>query len=76
LNTSKSGIWDYEVRQGKVEQKFLNDSGERPSKSVVLSESLNNLGPEIIEDIKNTLSKYDVKGMNLFLVNDDSLKLY
>ena len=75
LNTSKSDIWDYEVRQGKVEQKFLNDSGESPSIGSFTS-ALNNLGPEIIEDIKNTLSKYDVKGMNLFLVNDDSLKLY
>ena len=75
LNTSKSGIWDYEVRQGKVEQKFLNDSGESPSIGSFTS-ALNNLGPEIIEDIKNTLSKYDVKGTNLFLVNDDSLKLY
>ena len=31
LNESKSGVWDYEIRQGQVEQKFLNDSNESPS---------------------------------------------
>lgn len=75
LNESKSGIWDYEVSQGKVEQKFLNDSKESPSIGSFTT-ALNNLGTEILEDIKNTLLKYDMKSMNLFLVNDDSLTLY
>ena len=75
LNESKSGIWDYKVSQGEVEQKFLNDSTESPSIGGFTS-ALNSLGSEAIVNIKNTLSKYDITGTNLFLINNDSLTEY
>jgi len=75
LNESKSGIWDYKISQGEVEQKFLNDIKESPSIGGFTT-ALNSLGSEAIADIKNTLSKYDITGTNLFLINDDSLTEY
>jgi len=75
LNESKSGIWDYKVSQGEVEQKFLNDTTESPSIGG-FTNALNSLGADAVIDIKNTLSKYDMTGTNLFLVNDDSLTEY
>ena len=75
LNESKSGIWDYKVSQGEVEQKFLNDISESPSIGGFTS-ALNSLGSEAIVNIKNTLSKYDITGTNLFLINNDSLTEY
>jgi hypothetical protein len=75
LNESKSGIWDYKINQGEVEQKFLNDNTESPSIGGFTT-ALNGLGADAVIDIKNTLSKYDMTGTNLFLVNDDSLTEY
>lgn len=75
LNESKSGIWDYKISQGEVEQKFLNNNTESPSIGGFTT-ALNGLGTDAVIDIKNTLSKYDMTGTNLFLVNDDSLTEY
>jgi len=75
LNESKSGIWDYKINQGEVEQKFLNDNTESPSIGGFTT-ALTSLGSEAVANIKNTLSKYDITGTNLFLVNDDSLTEY
>lgn len=75
LNESKSGIWDYKINQGEVEQKFLNDNTESPSIGGFTT-ALTILGSEAVANIKNTLSKYDITGTNLFLVNDDSLTEY
>ena len=68
-------IWDYEVRAGKVEQKFSNKANENPSIGS-FTNALKDLGKDAIEDIKNTLAKYEVNGTNLFIVNDDSLRQY
>jgi hypothetical protein len=75
LNESKSGVWDYEIRQGQVEQKFINDSNESPSIGG-FTNALNSLGTDAVTDIKNTLSNYGITGTNLFLINDDSLTEY
>jgi hypothetical protein len=77
LNESKSGVWDYEIRQGQVEQKFLNDSTESPSIGG-FTNALNSLGADAIATIKNTLSKNrpEITGTNLFLVNDDEITEY
>lgn len=75
LNESKSGIWDYKINQGEVEQKFLNDNTESPSIGGFTT-ALTSLGSEAVANIKNTLSKYDITGTNLFLVNNDSLTEY
>jgi hypothetical protein len=72
LNESKSGLWDYQIRQGQVEQKYINDMSENPSIGS-FTNILNSLGPENINIIKNILEKYGVSGTNLFLVNDDEL---
>jgi hypothetical protein len=72
LNESKSGLWDYQVRQGQVEQKYINDTSENPSIGSFTS-ILNQLGGENITIIKNVLEKYGVSGTNIFLVNDDEL---
>jgi len=72
LNESKSGLWDYQIRQGQVEQKYINDISENPSIGS-FTNILNSLGPENINIIKNILEKYGVSGTNLFLVNDDEL---
>jgi len=72
LNESKSGLWDYQIRQGQVEQKYINDMSENPSIGS-FTNILNSLGPENINIIKNILDKYGVSGTNLFLVNDDEL---
>jgi len=76
LNTNKSGIWDYEVSQGKIEQKYLEKDTESPSIGGFTT-ALNNLGPEVKKEIKYLLeTTYGRKDMNLFMVNDDSLTLY
>lgn len=72
LNESKSGLWDYQIRQGQVEQKYINDTSENPSIGS-FTNILNSLGDESVSIIKNTLDKYGVNGTNLFLVNDDEL---
>lgn len=72
LNESKSGLWDYQIRQGQVEQKYINDMSENPSIGS-FTNILNSLEPENINIIKNILEKYGVSGTNLFLVNDDEL---
>lgn len=72
LNESKSGLWDYQIRQGQVEQKYSNDMSENPSIGS-FTNILNSLEPENINIIKNILEKYGVSGTNLFLVNDDEL---
>jgi hypothetical protein len=72
LNESKSGLWDYQIRQGQVEQKYINDMSENPSIGS-FTNILNSLGAEDVNIIKNILEKYGVSGTNLFLVNDDEL---
>lgn len=72
LNESKSGLWDYQIRQGQVEQKYINDMSENPSIGS-FTNILNSLGDENLNIIKNILTKYGVSGTNLFLVNDDEL---
>ena len=72
LNESKSGLWDYQIRQGQVEQKYINDMSENPSIGS-FTNILNSLGDESVDTIKNILTKYGVSGTNLFLVNDDEL---
>lgn len=72
LNESKSGLWDYQIRQGQVEQKYINDMSENPSIGS-FTNILNSLGAENVNIIKNILEKYGVSGTNLFLVNDDEL---
>ncbi len=72
LNESKSGLWDYQIRQGQVEQKYSNDMSENPSIGS-FTNILNSLGDESVSVIKNILQKYGVSGTNLFLVNDDEL---
>lgn len=72
LNESKSGLWDYQVRQGQVEQKYINDMSENPSIGS-FTNILNSLGEESLNTIKNILDKYGISGGNLFLVNDDEL---
>jgi hypothetical protein len=77
LNESKSGIWDYKISQGEVEQKFLNDTSESPSIGG-FTNALNSLGEEAIAKIKNTLlnNRPEITGTNLFLVNDDEITEY
>ena len=77
LNESKSGVWDYEIRQGQVEQKFLNDSNESPSIGG-FTNALNSLGAEAIATIKNTLlnNRPEITGTNLFLINDNEITEY
>jgi hypothetical protein len=77
LNESKSGVWDYEIRQGQVEQKFLNDSTESPSIGG-FTNALNSLGGDAIATIKNALlnNRPEITGTNLFLVNDDEITEY
>lgn len=72
LNESKSGLWDYQIRQGQVEQKYSNNMSENPSIGS-FTNILNSLGGESVSVIKNILQKYGVSGTNLFLVNDDEL---
>lgn len=72
LNESKSGLWDYQIRQGQVEQKYINDMSENPSIGS-FTNILNSLGDESLNIIKNTLEKYGMSGTNLFLVNDEEL---
>ena len=72
LNESKSGLWDYQIRQGQVEQKYSNNMSENPSIGS-FTNILNSLGAENVNIIKNILEKYGVSGTNLFLVNDDEL---
>jgi hypothetical protein len=75
LNEQKSGLWDYQIRQGQVEQKYGNDMSENPSIGS-FTNALNRLGEDAINDIKNTLSKYGITGTNLFVVNDPELDEY
>jgi hypothetical protein len=77
LNESKSGVWDYEIRQGQVEQKFLNDSTESPSIGG-FTNALNSLGADAIATIKNVLlnNRPEITGTNLFLINDDEITEY
>jgi hypothetical protein len=77
LNESKSGVWDYEIRQGQVEQKFLNDSQESPSIGG-FTNALNSLGADAIATIKNVLlnNRPEITGTNLFLINDDEITEY
>lgn len=77
LNESKSGVWDYEIRQGQVEQKFLNDSNESPSIGG-FTNALNSLGAEAIATIKNVLlnNRPEITGTNLFLINDNEITEY
>lgn len=75
LNEQKSGLWDYQIRQGQVEQKYGNNMSENPSIGS-FTNALNKLGEDSINDIKNTLSKYGINGTNLFIVNDPELTEY
>lgn len=75
LNESKSGIWDYEMKEGQVEQKFLNDKTESPSIGG-FTNALNSLGKDKVDDIKNIISNLGQKGTNLFLVNSDEITEY
>jgi hypothetical protein len=75
LNEQKSGLWDYQIRQGQVEQKYGNDMSENPSIGS-FTNALNKLGQDVVNDIKNTLNKYDIIGTNLFVVNDPELDEY
>lgn len=77
LNESKSGVWDYEIRQGQVEQKFLNDSDESPSIGG-FTNALNSLGADAIATIKNVLlnNRPEITGTNLFLINDNEITEY
>jgi len=77
LNESKSGIWDYKISQGDVEQKFLNDSTESPSIGGFTT-ALNSLGADAIATIKNTLlnNRPEITGTNLFLINDNEITEY
>lgn len=75
LNESKSGLWDYQIRQGQVEQKFVNDMSENPSIGSFTS-LLTKLGDSAISEIKNIIENLGYTGTNLFLVNDDELTQY
>ena len=75
LNEQKSGLWDYQIRQGQVEQKYGNDMSENPSIGS-FTNALNKLGQDAVNNIKNTLNKYDIIGTNLFVVNDPELDEY
>jgi ferredoxin-fold anticodon binding domain-containing protein len=72
LNESKSGLWDYQIRQGQVEQKYINDASENPSIGSFTS-LLNQLGGDNIAIIKNVLNNLKFNGTNIFLVNDNEL---
>lgn len=75
LNETKSGLWDYQIRQGQVEQKFINDMSENPSIGSFTS-ILTRLGGDAISEIKNVIENLGYTGTNLFLVNDDELTQY
>ena len=75
LNETKSGLWDYQVRPGQVEQKFVNDMSENPSIGSFTS-LITKLGGESVANIKNIIENLGYTGTNLFLVNDDELTPY
>lgn len=75
LNEQKSGLWDYQIRQGRVEQKYGNDMSENPSIGS-FTNALNKLGEEAINNIKTILNDYGLNGTNLFVVNEPELTEY
>lgn len=73
FNQQQMGTWDYMIRQGTVEQKYIQDLSENPAIGG-FKYILNNFTKEENDEINNILTKYNTN--NIFLVNDIQLNDY
>jgi hypothetical protein len=73
FNKEQMGSWDYMVRQGTVEQKYIEDINESPSIGA-FKNIIDGLPQKDSDEIRNILSKYE--SQNIFLINDPELEKY